>query len=358
MKWPWTRNLETRSSGGYTDAILRLITARADGTGLDVFATSGIEMASGAYSRAFGGCGVEGADHVVSAVTPSVLARIGRELVTSGESLHVLETANGGGLRLLPAASWTVSGDADPETWRFAVEVGGPDTTRQIRTGWNGVVYLQWSSHPGRPHEGCGPLQCASATGKLAAAVEASLSNEHCSPVGSIVPVPAFDDSADEDAPDELSGLQSAVAELAGGAFLAETTSAAWRGDRTEAPRTDWRPNRIGPAPTAETVALREQVTGHVLALCGVPPAMFFARDATASREAVRRFWIASVIPWLRALRLEVAAKLEGETRFTFDQYTLDMPGRSKTFADLAGGGVPVAQALTLAGLDDAGVIR
>ncbi len=357
MKWPWRRRLETRA-GGYTDSILRLLTARASGVGMDVLALSGVEMAAGAYARAFGGCRVEGAAHVTDALTPSVLARIGRELITGGESLHVIETAGEGRVRLLPAASWTVEGDADPETWRFAVEVAGPDTTRQVRTEWPGVIFLAWSSHAARPHEGCGPLQCASATGKLAAVLEASLSNEHAGPVGNLVPIPAFDDSAEEDAPDDLRGLQAAVGKLAGGAFLAETTAAGWKGDRSEAPRSDWRPNRIGPAPTAETVALREQVVSDVLSLCGVPVAMFTAKDATASREAVRRFWIATVIPLLRALRAECAAKLEGEVQFTYDSYVLDMPGRSRVLTDLVTAGMSLADALKLAGLDDAGVIR
>ncbi len=353
MRWPWQRT-ERRSSGGYADAILRIIAGKSTGTAADALATAGVEAAAGALGRAFASCRVEGADRIVQSLSGAVLGRLGRDLLRQGDSLHVIETG-GGSVRLRPAASWSVEGGADPETWRFKAEIGGPTETRTVERPWAGVVYVQWASHPGRPHEGEGPMQCASETGKLAAAIEESLAHEMGGPIGSVIPVPAVDQTEGE--ADPLEGMTSAVKDLNGGVFLAETTQSGWQGDRSERPRGDWRPARIGGSPPAANVTLRQHALASVLGACGVPVALLEPADGTAAREALRRFWIGTVIPLLRIVKAEVETKLEGEFTFRFDPYVLDMTGRAKVYADLRTAEIPEDEARRLAGLDVAGVV-
>ena len=86
MRWPWSKP-ETRESGGdFTDAVVRLIEAQAAGSAADASSTAAVEAAAGALSRAFASAGVEGPPHVLEAVTPAVLAQVGRDLVRSGDS--------------------------------------------------------------------------------------------------------------------------------------------------------------------------------------------------------------------------------------------------------------------------------
>ena len=115
MRWPWQPR-ETRVSGGdFTDAVVRLIEAQAAGTAADASSTAAVEAAAGALSRAFAGAEVTGPDWATSAVCPRFLAQVGRDLVRSGDSMHVIRTT-GGALRLVPAASWHFEGTHDPLT--------------------------------------------------------------------------------------------------------------------------------------------------------------------------------------------------------------------------------------------------
>ena len=81
MRWPW-QSVEKRESGGdFSDAVVRLIEAQAAGSAADASSTAAVEAASGALSRAFASASVVGPEWVKNAVTPSVLAQIGRDLI-------------------------------------------------------------------------------------------------------------------------------------------------------------------------------------------------------------------------------------------------------------------------------------
>ena len=106
---------EKRQSGGaFSDAVLRLIEAQAAGTAADASSTAAVEASAGVLSRAFAACSVDGPLWVQSAVTPSFLAQVGRDLVRSGKSLHVIEVDGLGRLSLQPAASWHFEGGRIP----------------------------------------------------------------------------------------------------------------------------------------------------------------------------------------------------------------------------------------------------
>ena len=51
------------------------------------------------------------------AVTPVVLAQMGRDLIRSGDSMHVIDVDRDGRVTLLPCSSWHFEGDAHPRTW-------------------------------------------------------------------------------------------------------------------------------------------------------------------------------------------------------------------------------------------------
>ena len=119
---------------------------------------------------------------------------------------------------------------------------------------------------------------------------------------------------------------------------LVETTSAGW-GDGTDAaPRSDWKPQRIGAAPPAPLVDLRSESGRAVLAACGVPATLFEASgDAAGRRESWRSFLHGSVQPHAEILAVELAAKLDApDLALTFDRlFASDLSGRARAFQSM-----------------------
>ena len=118
MRWPWQKDepvRETRQSGGdFSDAVVRLIEQTAAGATADTRSTAATESAAGALSRALAAAEVVGPPWVQQAVSPVFLAQVGRDLVRSGDSMHVIRVSQMGKAVLLPCSSWHFEGDADP----------------------------------------------------------------------------------------------------------------------------------------------------------------------------------------------------------------------------------------------------
>ena len=87
-------------------------------------------------------------------------------------------------------------------------------------------------------------------TGKLGANLEARLGEESSGPVGYLLSVPS------EGGDENLEGLRSDLANLGGGVSIVETTAGGWGEGRGSAPRSDWKPERLGASIPAGNVEL------------------------------------------------------------------------------------------------------
>ena len=96
--------------------------------------------------------------HVLEAVTPGSLAQVGRDLVRSGDSMHVIDVNRDGRVTLLPCASWHFEGDPHPRAWTVRATFYGPSTSTTRQLPYEGVVVVRWGSTPGQPYVGTGPL--------------------------------------------------------------------------------------------------------------------------------------------------------------------------------------------------------
>ena len=194
-------------------------------------------------------------------------------------------------------------------------------------------------------------------TGALHASVEDALADEAGSaPWKSLLPVPAGPDADgdDDDTADPNAQLRQDIANLRGQTVMVETTSAGWGEGRTAAPMADWRPQRLGAAPGAPLVDLRDSSAQSVMAACGVPPTVFATGgDAAGSREAWRALLHGAVQPVADLLAAELAVKLDTPgLALTFDRLKAsDVQGRARAFQSLTGGGMDAARAAELAGL-------
>jgi len=347
FRWPWSRK-ETRDSGGdFEQAVLRAIEAQAAGTAADTGSTAAVEAAAGALSRAFSAASVEGASHVREAVTPAFLGRVGRDLVRSGASLHVIDMDRAGRVSLLPCSSWHFEGNAHPDTWRVRATYFGPSTSTTKHLPFSGVVFIPWGTTPGQPYVGTGPLSWASTTAKLQSETERSLADESAGPLANIITIPT------DGGGDELKMLKADISNARGMAAFVETTAGGWGEGMSSAPRKDWVASRLGPNPPQTLASIRRDAFDAVLAATGTPPSLFTDADGTSQREALRRWHQGTVLPLARVLQDEIEAKLEGECRLTFDTYALDMVSRASVVDKLVRAGVPTATALAAVGLED-----
>ena len=349
-RWPWQRR-EVRASGGdFTDAVVRLIEAQAAGAAADSSSTAAVEAAAGALSRAFAGAEVSGPSWATEAVGPAFLAQVGRDLIRSGESLHVLRV-RADRVRLIPAASWHFEGDHDPDTWRVRASAYGPSTSTTWHLPASGVVFVRWGATPGQPYVGTGPTSWAHTTARLGSEAERSLADEAAGPLAQLLAVPQDGGDTDDPEADAFAGLRSDIARARGRALLVETTAAGWGEGRASAPQRDWQASRLGPAPPAVMAEVARDAFARTLAACGVPVSLFTDADGTAQREALRRWHMGVVVPMARLLEHELREKLEADVRLSFDPYPLDVQGRAAAFAKMVSGGVSVEQALTASGL-------
>ena len=267
MRWPWGRTEKRQAGGGFTDALVAAIVARAGGASIgEPNAIAAVEVAAGLWSRAFASADL---DPVIPAVTPSVLASVGRELVRRGESLFAIDVVDGA-IRLTPIASWDVAGGASSSTWIYRLDMAGPSGSQTRIYPSASVLHFRYAPSPESPWRSPSPLGYARATGKLAANLELRLGEEAGARVGYLLPVPA--DGGGGDADDPLESLKADLGRLSGGTALIETTSGGWGEGRGAAPQMDWKPQRIGASPPATLPELRGDAAMAVLAACGVPP--------------------------------------------------------------------------------------
>ena len=349
MRWPWQKRERRESGGDFSDAVVRLIEAQAAGTAADASSTAAVEAASGALSRAFAAATVEAAPWVRDAVTPAVLAQVGRDLIRKGDSMHVIRMGAAGMVKLIPCSSWHWEGSHDPATWTVRATAYGPSTSTTWHLPAAAVVFVKWGANPGQPYVGTGPLSWASTTARLQSESERSLADEAGGPIAQMLAIPQ--DGGDDGDDDPLKMLRADISKARGRALLVETVAAAWGEGKGAAPAKDWKAERLGPTPPDAMVQISQQSFERVLGACGTPSSLFTDADGTSQREALRRWHLGTVLPLARLLEAELEAKLSTPVKLRFDLYNVDLAGRTQAFQKLVAGGVAVNEALMTAGL-------
>ena len=350
--WPFTRREKRDSGGDFNDAVLRAIENQAAGTAADTGSTAAVEAAAGTLSRAFASAEVQGPGWVRDAVTPGVLAQMGRDLVRSGDTMHVIRMDGAGMVRLIPASSWHWEGSHDPASWTVRVTAYGPSTSTTWNLPASGVVFVRWGSTPGQPYVGTGPLSWAALTARLQSEAERSIADEAGGPLAQLLAVPQ--DGGDGSDDDPLKLLKADIKSARGKALLVETAAGGWGEGRAAAPAKDWSASRLGPMPPAGLVQAADSAFSRVLASCGVPPSLFLDADGTSQREGLRRWHLSTVLPLARLVEHELTEKLAEPVKLKFDTYALDMVSRSQVVAKLTAAGVALPVALAAVGLEGA----
>ena len=254
--WPFNRKPapEKRQSApplshAYIDAILQQATgsAASNPTGL-----ASLEACAGAYSRAFAAAVVNPSDRPETrALTPAIMALIARDCIRLGESLHLI-TVIDGQVRLIPAGSWDITGDADPASWMARCDVYGPTRSTSHYVSYQSVLHFKYAYNASRQDRGTSPLSYATSTAAYAANLENRLAEESGAKSGYIIPLPAAPQDEDtEDDPDAIGPLTKLKQDLAsakGKTSFVETTNSGY-GDKDARPARDWQQSRYGFSP-------------------------------------------------------------------------------------------------------------
>ena len=124
------------------------------------------------------------------------------------------------------------------------------------------------------------PTSWAHTTARLGAELERSLADESAGPLAHLLPLPEGHEVAEgEDGSDPYAAVRTAITAARGkfGACRRPPMGGAGRG-KDQAPKRDWKAERIGPAPPDILAQLRADVFGHVLAATGMAPALSHGR--------------------------------------------------------------------------------
>ena len=356
MRWWWSkREPEKRQgaplAGQVGDLFFNLAANQAEAG--DPSGIAALEAATALYSNAFAAATVT-PDRARMALTKPYMALLARNLIRRGEDVHLIQV-RGARVVLRPVGFWHVQGPADEETWRYQIyRYGASESDSAIVHGAR-VVHARYAVHSSRPWLGVSPLQWATRTGTLAAALETRLGEEASGPVGHVIPVPDDDggeDGDDDAAADRNALLRADIAAAKGRTVLAETTAAGWGGGKGAAPLADYKPQRYGANPPETLPSLRTEAGMSVLSACGVPVSLVTDADGTSQREAWRRFVMGSVEPLLDTIKAEFEAKLDTSLSFNLDKlWAHDLAGRASSFKAMVTAGMAIERAAALSGL-------
>jgi len=275
------------------------------------------------------------------ALTPPVLAQIGRELASEGNSLWVPENgATGLQGALVPVSCYEITGTGpNPAAWTYELEYAIPDGSRTRRAMGSRVLHFRVRQDRRAPWRGRGALADGRASAMLAGALEANLNAEiKFPPVWAI----SISESGGVDA-DQAARLTKTVERRrrSGEFFLLGGQP----GNAVSA-------TRAGSEPAQSLVQLRAQIASEVAGLFGVPRALLSeSAPGQAQREAYRRFNHSTLAPLARVIEAEVAAKTGEAMRLDLaGLYAADITARARAYKGLIDSGMAPAEAGRLVG--------
>ena len=340
----FTRTVSRHSAefwAGYTEGVTTAMEQAATGENTDTRAVSAVEFGAGLWSRGFAVAQTE-----IPAVTPQVLATIGRQLALRGESVWMLDTSDG--LTLIPVSDHDVEGGPNPRSWQYRLTLGGPSGYETRNESAEGVLHFRINARPEEPWRGCSPLDGCGLSATLLANLEKRLGQEANARAATVLPFP--EGMSDENYDALKQDLKTAKGEI----HLVETQAGGGGLGRQAAPRDDWTPRRIGATLPQPNVVARDETSRGVVAALGIPPALWIVGDGAALRESYRQFLHTTLTPTGLIVADEMTQKLETSVHLDFARLAAaDIASRARAMASLVKSGMEVDEAMVLAGLSE-----
>lgn len=266
---------------------------------------------------------------VQEALTPSMLFRLGRQLILDGESLWYTKFSRKG-LQLFNVSEHDVEGNYDPETHHYRITLEGPTTSTEIRTTRSRILHFTYVSATGQ----------ASVFSQLASRLIEHYRDESRSPRGTIAVVP--------DSGDDKTQMVTDLGESRGHVNVFKSA----RLPHPQGGSSSWQLHRLGMTPSESMVELSDQVHKHMLSLHGVSSSLY-GGGAGGSRESYRQFVSSLVIPVSLLVAEELRSILDQpELKMEFTSLkAADIISRTRAYGSLTDEKLSKDEALTLSGL-------
>ena len=182
----------------------------------------------------------------------------------------------------------------------------------------------------------------AALAGKLSAETVRALADESSGPVGRLLGIPTDGDHA------TVSALKTDIASARGRTAIVEGGDWGAAGDAKVSLKTE----RFGPEPPASLVQLVTIASQEVYSACGLNQALWGGSQAAAVREAWRLCLFSVLSPLGKLVESELQDKLEDTVTLSWQELRAsDLSGRARAFQSMVGGGMTVAEAVSVAGL-------
>ena len=277
-----------------------------------------------------------------SAALQGNLSTIARAMIDTGQSDWLINVGSTGTVVLLPVTASNVIGGADPRSWIYELQVPGPTQTVTLQRSGESVLSFRLRADP--PWKGR-PAIDSTGTGQLLCQLESQMSAESRIAPARVIAGGAVADQAGD------------ISELVGrGGIVGITQAIASREDPSGIKAGVVR-NEV----TASTVSLHEKLSTLILGAMGVPADLVQGSGSeSGSRESMRRFGSTTI----QNLMVTIVREWEG-TMGTALQWDLNnlrssdevsraraTGSRAQAVSKLVDSGVPLSQALILAGVD------
>lgn len=338
----------------YSGLILQAIEAQASGAGSPAVAwtrSAACELATLYWSRGLATAIVSPVTRRTAALTPIVLATIGRRLVRRGEYLAVLDV-RGGRLALDEAWEWYVTGKPRRETWIYRVTESGPSFTETRPLPADEVCHVRYAWDPAQPWRGLSPAAFASTGAGLVGGIDSTMSGEANSPSGYVMPAADLGGDDDDDDVDPFATMRAELAALRGGMTIGPTMKDALGLGTDAAPASDYDSKRFGFDPPEAIEPLRRQALVDVLGAFGIPAPLSDERASAAAYREAARVFRETTLPALGAIvSAEVGPAIgQPDLALTFPK-TPDIGILSRAVGSLVSAGVPIAEAREIVGI-------
>lgn len=337
----WPFKAENRASA--TDAIVSALLSQATGASDPPSAgdLAAVEAAAGLWARAFASATVAPATATTRALTPGVLAAMGRGLAVRGDVLFAIDVFDA--VTLTQASGWEVSGGTRPESWTYLADFPVPGGVRKRTLPAESVIHLRYATRPSKPWAGVSPLGMASETQALAGWLEKRLAEEASTATAYMLAIPEARAGVD--------ALKTDLKKGGGRLHIVDTMATAWGDGKDSAPRKEWESSRLGASPPEVLGKLRGDIKNDIFGAYGIPSSIH--GTGGSARESYRQFLASTIQPLAKIVLQELADKLDVPALdLDFSELrAADIATRARAYKQLIDSGMAAGKAEAVTGL-------
>ena len=272
------------------------------------------------------------------------LGAVVKEMVDLGQSAHELILGRSGRLEMLPVSITNVTGLAEEESWTYTLARAGPMSTMTAVREQAGVLNFRLRPSPRSPWRGQPSLLLSNPTAVLLRKMETQLTSEAAMKPARILGAGL----SKEQRTDVAAGIEAAGI----------VVFPVMRGGHDSKPI---HTGSVGGEYSTAGVELHGKLNELVCSVMGVPSDLIVGSGSSVSaRESYRRLSSATISPLLQNVMQEWSRKIGTPMKFDLSALRASdevsraraVGSRANAVSRLVASGVPLSEALELAGVD------